>query len=169
MAVLGGKAADSAEGRALCEKTLAGGKPRELFLKNVQSQGGNPEKLLELRGNYRSEFSSHIKAPRSGYISRIDAWKIGHAAVYLGVGRNRTGEKVCPTAGAAFHAKSGARVAAGDPVMTVWAAGHEGLEAALPLLAEAVEYSDRAPEPRKLILKEIQPPAGDSVGNLLKH
>jgi hypothetical protein len=39
--------------------------------------------------------------------------------------------------------------------MTVWAAGEEGLKAALPQLAAAVEYSDAVPEPRKLILKEI--------------
>jgi pyrimidine-nucleoside phosphorylase len=155
MAVLGGKAEDSARGRELCEKTLAGGKPLELFLKNVESQGGDPRKLLELRGKYRSKFEAQIKAPQGGYISRIDAWKIGHAAVHLGVGRNRTEDKVCPTAGAAFHAKSGARVAAGDPVMTVWAANAEGLEAALPSLAEAVEYSSSAPAPRKLVLKEV--------------
>jgi pyrimidine-nucleoside phosphorylase len=156
MALLGGKAEDSAEARKLCEETLAGGKPRELFLKNVQSQGGSPEKLLELRGKYRSEFESRIKAPCSGYISRIDAWKIGHGAVHLGVGRNRTGDKVSPTAGVAFHVKAGDRVAAGDPVMTLWAAGPEGLEAALPSLTEAVEYSAEAPAPRKLILKEIK-------------
>jgi pyrimidine-nucleoside phosphorylase len=94
-------------------------------------------------------------APGEGYISHIDAWKVGHAAVHLGVGRNRTTDKVCPTAGVAFHAKAGARVAAGDPVMTVWAANPEGLEAALPFLTEAVEYSSRAPAPSKLILKEL--------------
>jgi pyrimidine-nucleoside phosphorylase len=155
MAVLGGKAEDSAKGRELCEKTLAGGKPLELFLKNVQSQGGDPAKLLELKGKYRSKFEARIKAPCSGYISRIDAWKVGHAAVQLGVGRNRTGDKVSPTAGAAFHAKAGARVAAGDPVITVWAANQEGLEAALPSLVEAVEYSSSAPAPRTLVLKDV--------------
>ncbi|MDR1863417.1 MAG: thymidine phosphorylase, partial [Treponema sp.] len=156
MAVLGGKAPDSAGGRELCEKTLAGGKPRELFLKNVKSQGGDPEKLLELRGDYRSEFESTLRAGRAGYISRVDAWKVGHAAVQLGVGRNRTGDEVSPTAGVAFRARAGDKVAAGDPVMTVWAAGAEALEAALPSLAEAVEYSDKPPAPRKLILKEIK-------------
>jgi pyrimidine-nucleoside phosphorylase len=155
MAVLGGKADDRAKGRELCEKTLAGGKPLELFLKNVESQGGDPAELLELKGKYRSKFEAQIKAPGAGYISRIDAWKVGHAAVQLGVGRNRTEDKVSPTAGAAFHARAGARVEAGDPVMTVWAANAEGLEAALPSLAEAVEYSSSAPAPRTLVLKEV--------------
>jgi pyrimidine-nucleoside phosphorylase len=155
MAILGGRASNAADGRAFCEKTLATGKPRELFLQNVRSQGGDPEQLLKLRGKYRSPVTSEIKAARDGYISRIDAWKAGYASVQLGVGRSRTGDKVCPTAGIAFHAKRGAAVKAGDPVMTIWAADEKGLKAALPQLAEAVEYSDKAPPLRKLILKEI--------------
>jgi pyrimidine-nucleoside phosphorylase len=158
MAVLGGKAPDAAQGRILCEKMLATGKPRELFLQNVASQGGDAVKLLDMRGTYRSNHTAEIKAGTSGYISRIDAWKIGHAAVQLGVGRNRTEDPVSPTAGVQFHCKSGAHVTAGDAVMTVWAAGDAGLKAALPQLADAVEYSNTAPQPRKLILKEICAP-----------
>jgi hypothetical protein len=39
--------------------------------------------------------------------------------------------------------------------MTVWARDEAGLAAALPQLQDAVEYSDTAPAPRKLVLKEI--------------
>jgi pyrimidine-nucleoside phosphorylase len=155
MVMLGGKAADAAEGRRLCERALAGGKPKELFLRNVKSQGGDPAELLKLRGAYRSPITAEIKAAKSGYISRIDAWKTGRASVSLGVGRNRTEDKVCPTAGIEFHAKRGGAVKAGDPLMTVWAADEDGLRTALPQLAGAVEYSDAAPLPRKMILKQI--------------
>jgi len=155
MAVLGGKAKDAAEGRALCEKTLAGGKPREIFLRNVKSQGGDAAELLRLRGNYRSKAAGTVKAARDGFIRRIDAWKVGHASVSLGVGRNRTEDPVCPTAGVQFHAKSGDAVKRGNTVMTVWAADEKGLAAALPELEAAVEYGDAPPLPRKMILKEI--------------
>jgi pyrimidine-nucleoside phosphorylase len=156
MAVLGGKAQNAGEGRALCEKALASGKPRELFLKNVESQGGNPKEVLNLRGGYRSLLRGEVRAKESAYISRIDAWKTGHASVQLGVGRNRTEDTVSPTAGIEFHAKRGARVSAGDPIMSVWAADEAGLQAALPQLEEAVEYSSVPPPPRKIILKEIE-------------
>jgi pyrimidine-nucleoside phosphorylase len=155
MAVLGGMARESAEGRRLCERTLKSGKPQELFLRNVKSQGGDPARLLETRGKYRSPVTAEIRAAKDAYISRIDAWKTGHASVLLGVGRNRTEDKVCPTAGIQFHHKRGSRVKAGDRIMTVWAADEAGLTAALPALAEAVEYSETPPPPRKLILKEI--------------
>ncbi|MDR2662760.1 MAG: thymidine phosphorylase [Treponema sp.] len=173
MAVLGGKAKDASAGRALCEECIAGGRPRELFLQNVKSQGGDPAKLLELRGNWRSPVSAEIRVPAgavesvgadggakngnaaSVYIRRIDAWKVGHAAVALGVGRNRTEDPVSPTAGIQFHRKRGASVKAGDPVMTVWSATEEGLAAALPQLEAAVEYGAELPPFRKLVLKEI--------------
>ena len=156
MAMLGGKAASPAEGRRLCEETLKSGKPLELFLQNVKSQGGDPRALLEMRGNYRSPICAEVPAARDGYISRIDAWKVGHASVQLGVGRNRTEDAVCPTAGVQFHGRRGSRVKAGDRLMTVWAADEAGLAAALPRLAGAVEYSEGPPAPRKLILKEIR-------------
>ncbi|MDR1058826.1 MAG: thymidine phosphorylase [Treponema sp.] len=157
MAVLGGKAPDAAEGRKLCEKALAGGRPRELFLRNIESQGGDVRKFLELRGLYRSSFSAAVRAREGGFISRIDAWKIGRASVLLGVGRNRTEDKVSPTAGIAFHAKGGSGVTLGERIMTVWAASQEGLEAALRLIEEAVTYSREAPPPRKLTLRELGP------------
>jgi pyrimidine-nucleoside phosphorylase len=71
------------------------------------------------------------------------------------VGRNRTEDKVCPTAGVEFHHKRGSRVKAGEKIMSVWAADKAGLSAALGSLAQAVEYSDAPPEERRLILKEI--------------
>jgi pyrimidine-nucleoside phosphorylase len=155
MAVLGGKAADAAQGRRLCEETLTGGKPRELFLRNIDSQGGDSRQFLALRGNYRSPVRAEIRAARGGYISRIDAWRVGRAAVDLGVGRNRTEDAVSPTAGIQFHRKSGCPVAAGDPVMTVWARDEEGLRAGLPQLEGALDYGDTPPVPGKLVLKEI--------------
>ena len=157
MAVLGGKAANTAEGRALCEKTLASGKPRELFLANIKSQGGDVEKFLSMLGNYRSAHSAQIYAAQDSYIARIDAWKIGHASVGLGVGRNRTEDPVSPVAGIEFHRKRGDKVRRGDTMMSVWARDKASLDAAMPRLAAAVEYSEAVPAKRKLILKEIFP------------
>jgi pyrimidine-nucleoside phosphorylase len=155
MAVLGGKAASTAEGRRLCEEALAGGRPRALFLANIASQGGDVDRFLSLRGSYRSPVRGEVRAERGGVISRIDAWKVGHAGVQLGVGRNRTDETVSPTAGIRFHKKAGDPVAPGEPVMTVWARDEPGLAGALPRLEEAVEYAGAPPAVRKLILKEI--------------
>lgn len=155
MVVLGNKAKTAAEGRKMCEDMLSTQRPRQLFLDNIKSQGGDVEKFLSLRGNYRSPHAKVLSASRSGFIKRIDAYQVGIAGVYLGVGRNRTEDVVSPTAGVQFHKKGGDTVQAGEPIMTVWAANDGGLQAALPLLQGAVEYTDSAPAQRTLILKEI--------------
>ncbi|MDR1072328.1 MAG: thymidine phosphorylase [Treponema sp.] len=155
MAALGGKAETTDEGRALCEKALASGKPRQLFLDNIESQGGDAQKFLSMIGNCRSECSAEVRAARNGFIARIDALKTGRAGVQLGVGRNHTEDAVSPVAGAHFHKKSGDSVKAGDLVMTVYAKDESALGAALPQLEEAVEYGDEAPDARQLIWKEM--------------
>ena len=155
MAVLGDKAKDAKEGRKLCEDALRSGKPMELFLQNVKSQGGNPEEMQKMRGQYRSKITAEIFAAKDAYISRIDALKVGQASVLLGVGRNKSDDVVDPQAGVEFHALSGMRVKAGEKIMTVWARDEKGLNSALGNLEDAVSYSDKAPEAAKLILKEI--------------
>jgi pyrimidine-nucleoside phosphorylase len=156
MLILGGKAGNTDEGISLCQKALKSGKPRELFLANIKSQGGDPAQFLGMLGSYRSPHSAEIRAAKEAYISRIDAWKVGHAGVILGVGRNRTEDVVSPTAGIHFHKKAGDRVKPGDPIMTIWAKDPASRDAAILGLSDAVEYAANPPPPRKLILKEIR-------------
>jgi pyrimidine-nucleoside phosphorylase len=156
MLMLGGKAADPGEGRRLCLEALAGGKPRELFLNNVTSQGGDRERFLAMLGQYRSPYEGEVRAREDGYIARIDAWKVGHTGIGLGVGRNRSDETVSPTAGLRFHRKAGDPVHKGDLIMTVWGKDPGSLEGALPALEGAVEYADRPPSPAPRVLNEIR-------------
>ncbi|MDR0909977.1 MAG: thymidine phosphorylase [Spirochaetaceae bacterium] len=141
MAVLAGLAADDAEGRELCEKCLETGAPFKKFLTNVALQGGNPDDMLARRQNkWRSPYKAELKAERAGQIVRIDAGKVGHASVALGVGRNRKEDSVCPTAGIIFHKKSGSSVQAGDTIMEVYGKDEACLQIALPELRDAIEY-----------------------------
>jgi pyrimidine-nucleoside phosphorylase len=149
MLVLGGKVPGTMD-------ALQSGRPRELFLANIKSQGGDPQQFLEMLGNYRSPHSTEIRAGEDGYISRIDAWKTGHAGVLLGVGRDRAEDNVSPTAGIQLCKKAGDRVSRGDVVMKIWGKDQKSLEMAVPGLIEAIEYDKNPPKLRKLILQEIR-------------
>jgi pyrimidine-nucleoside phosphorylase len=149
--VLGGKAVGVEEGLELCKKALGGGLPRELFLANVERQGGDVGRLLEMRNNYRSRYAYDLKAERSGYITRVDAYKVGLAGVYLGVGRNRVEDAVSPVAGVLFHKKSGDWVDRGEAVMTAYAKDEGSLYEALPLLEGAVSYGGTKPNKKPLV------------------
>ncbi|GHU24044.1 thymidine phosphorylase [Spirochaetia bacterium] len=155
MLMLAQKAENPAVGREMCEKVLATGKPRELFLQNIDHQGGDARRFLEMLRTFRSPVSETIHAEKSGFIARIDAGKVGRAGIALGIGRAVLEDEVYAAAGVQFHRKRGNPVQAGDPVMTVWARDESGLRSVLPLLKSAVEYSDAEPPSRVMVLKAI--------------
>jgi len=103
MLVLGGAAQNIDEGRVRCEKAIGSGAALDLFYRNILRQGGSVSEMLARRGTWRSEFFREIRADREGFIASVDALKIGLAGVHLGVGRNRTDDKVSPTAGFIFE------------------------------------------------------------------
>jgi pyrimidine-nucleoside phosphorylase len=53
MLVAAGVAKNVDEGTGACQAAIASGKALELFMANVRSQGGNPERMLALRGTWR--------------------------------------------------------------------------------------------------------------------
>jgi pyrimidine-nucleoside phosphorylase len=154
MLVAGGKASSVEEGVKLCRDAIDSGKAYELFLANVRSQGGDVDKMLSLYGNFRSKHSYELLAEADGFISSIDAYKIGLAGVYLGVGRSKTTDPVWPDVGFQFDKIAGASVAKGDRILTMWGKDPESLSQALPLVREAVRIGQKSPAPR-LIIKEI--------------
>lgn len=154
MLVLGGKAKDKAEGTALAEEAVKSGRALDLFLKNVDIQGGDSEKLLSQCGKRRSQYKKVIVADKDGYLS-IDAYKSGIAGISLGVGRNRTEDSVCPDAGFILLKKQGDKVCKGDEIMEVFGKDEACFDDALPILCSAIEYSETEPEKNPLIYKEI--------------
>ena len=155
MAVLGKKASSVEEGIELCKKAISSGKALDKFLENVKDQGGDPDRLLKEQGIRRSKFHLELKAQEDGYIS-IDAYKTGIACINLGVGRNKTTDKVDPDSGIIFARKQGDYVKKGDIIMDVYARDSNSLVAGSAQLAQAVSYSDKKKELPELILKEIR-------------
>jgi pyrimidine-nucleoside phosphorylase len=155
MLVAGGLAKDVAQATKLCEEAVSSGRAYGLFLRNVKSQGGDIDKMLSLYGAYRSKFVRELKAPSAGFIQSIDAFKIGLAGVYLGVGRNKTSDPVAPDVGFIFQRKKGAAVKAGDVVATVYGKDAASLDAAWDLISGSLAIGPTAPAASSLIVKEI--------------
>jgi pyrimidine-nucleoside phosphorylase len=156
MLVAAGAAADAKEGERKCRDAIRLGLARELFLANVKRQGGQVDRLFEMRGKFRSKFSYDILAPASGYVAGIDAYKIGRAGVSLGVGRDTAADPVYPDAGFVFHKKTGHSVVAGEHICTMYGKDAASLDAAKALAVSAFSFSAAPPQPRpSLIVKEI--------------
>jgi pyrimidine-nucleoside phosphorylase len=155
MLVAAGKAADIESGERDCEAAIESGRALGLFMANVRRQGGDPDRMLALRGSWRSKHSFELSAPLAGFVAGIDAYKIGLAGVYLGVGRDKTTDPVYPDVGFIFDKKVGDRVAKGERVCAVYGKDEASLESARPLVEAALAISPEHAAARALIIEEI--------------
>jgi pyrimidine-nucleoside phosphorylase len=140
--VLGGKAADEAEGQALARQALGSGEAWKRFHTLVQTQGGDvsfidqPEKLPAAR------LVKAVLAGRSGFLSMVNARDVGETSVLLGAGRAKKEDPIDHAVGIIVHHKVGDWVADGQPLFTVHANREDLLQAALERLSGAVAWSD---------------------------
>ena len=155
MLVLGGKAGSPAAGEALARKRLADGSAWELFLKNVEFQGGSTDCLLHPEKGPHAGVARPLVAQRAGAVKRIDAFKIGLASVVLGAGRSRKEDIVLPGVGITIRKSQGESVAKGDELCLVRGEKEDKVREALVLLEQAWEIADEAPKRGPLILQEI--------------
>lgn len=154
MLILGEKASSKEDALKKCHEVVENGTALQKFLDNVESQGGDAQKMLSECSVRRSRFKTEIFARQDGFI-KIDAYKTGLSGVYLGVGRNKTTDKVCAEAGIILHAKTGDAVKKGDVLMEIFGKDEECLSPAKKILEEAISYSDEEISRKPLILKEI--------------
>ena len=120
MLVLGGKAKTEEDGLFLAKEAVSSGKALDLFIKNIELQGGNPKTLMAEYKPRRSKFFEELKAERDGFIESINAFEVGMSGVNLGVGRNKTTDPVCPDAGVEILKHKGDSVKKGDLIMRVY-------------------------------------------------
>lgn len=149
-----GKSVTKEEALAQCKEAVTSGKALDLFLQNVTDQGGNPQEVLREVNVRRSPHHATVTAQEDGFIT-LDAYKTGLAGVYLGVGRNRTEDPVCPEAGIVILFDETRAGKKGDAILEVYGKDDESLAPALALLGEAITYHKTQPAKHPLIYKEI--------------
>ena len=141
MLVLGKRAKDLAEGRAMAEQSIADGSALEKFRVLVQAQGGDVSYVDEPSKFPRPEYIEVVEAPQSGYLAQIQARTVGEAAVALGAGRSRKSDPIDHAVGFLIHHKVGDQVAMGEPLFTVHANDREKLSEARDAVLSAHVFS----------------------------
>lgn len=146
MLVLGKRATDLTEARAMAEKAIADGSALEKLRVLVEAQGGDVSYVDETSKFPRAPFIEVVPSPRSGYLSQIQARMIGEAAVVLGAGRARKGDPIDHAVGLMIHHKVGDRVESGEPLFTIHANDQEKLEEARQAVLSAHHFSEEPVE-----------------------
>jgi len=132
------------------DKALSSGAAFEKFGEFVLAQGGDAGALEDLPA---SPAVREVAAPRGGYVARFGAQGVGRAALALGAGRQRKGDRIDPGSGVEVLAKPGDRIEGGQRIARLY--GERGAELAETLVLEALEVSDEPVEPPPAILDSL--------------
>ena len=111
----------------------------------VAAQGGDPAVIDDPGLLPRARHVEVVGAPQAGTVAAVDAEAIGRAAVLLGAGRARVGDRVDHAAGIRLAVGPGDRVAKGAPLLELHHNGPAGLADARNLAAEAIAFGSRRP------------------------
>jgi pyrimidine-nucleoside phosphorylase len=141
MLVLGKRAKDLADARAMAEMSIANGSALEKFRVLVEAQGGDVSYVDDPSKFPRPEYVEVVKSPQNGYLSQIQARIVGEAAVVLGAGRARKSDPIDHAVGFVIHHKVGDQVERGDPLFTIHANDREKLEEVRAVVLAAHQFS----------------------------
>jgi pyrimidine-nucleoside phosphorylase len=154
---LGGFAGDDDQAEATLRAAISSGRAIEKFRAMVIEQGGDPRVVDDYRLLPTAPSTTLVRAERSGYVTEVDAERVGRAAVVLGAGRNRVDDVIHLGVGVHWLPCVGDFVTNGDAVFVVHYHDSARLPAALDLLRSAFTLGDERPALGPLILETISP------------
>ena len=117
----------------------------------VKLQDGDPRVIEDPSRLTRASNRKALTAPRAGYVTRIDTEAVGTAAMLIGAGREKLGDKIDHAVGLTLHRKLGERVSKGEPLVTLHYNGTSRLQDSEECVAEAYEIQDSPPAAQRLI------------------
>jgi pyrimidine-nucleoside phosphorylase len=94
------------------------GTAHQQFHRMIAQQGGTWSDAVTM---YAMQTPLVIESATSGWIDHIDARAVADAVLQAGGGRQREDDVIDPSAGVVFHCERGSEVAAGDPLVSVYA------------------------------------------------
>ena len=136
---LAGKGNDIEENKKMIIDSINSGRAFEKFKELVKTQGGdigyidNPE-LFE-----KTKYKLDFYAKEDGYITSLNAEKIGKIICALGAGRIRKEDNIDLEAGCEIHKKVGDYVEKGAKIITLYANDEEKLNTYFNKLEEAIK------------------------------
>ena len=121
---------------------LNDGSAMDVWRAMVRAQGGDPDAPLPVAREQHT-----VLAAADGVLTRLDALAVGVAAWRLGAGRARKEDPVQAGAGVEMHAKPGASVRGGEPLLTLHTDEPDRFERALAALDGAYDIAPSGSRP----------------------
>jgi pyrimidine-nucleoside phosphorylase len=134
--------------RQQLQRTIDSGAAREKFAEIVAAQGGDLEAPRPVAP------ASPVGAKRGGYVTAMNAEKLGQSVIAMRGGRKQLGDVLDLSTGFEMLVRLGDRVETGQPLATLFAPANVA-EEGRKLLLEAIEIADEPPTVGPLILERI--------------
>jgi len=157
MLVLAGRADSQTEAMTLLKKALDSGAAFEKFKEMVALQGGDVGVLNDISKLPQAEIVEPLLADMDGFVTEVDADKIGRAVLILGGGRMQFTDDIDHAVGISQLCKIGDSVNVGDRLLVVHANDSAKLAEAKQMARSAVVIARDVVAPPKLIVETIRP------------
>ena len=144
------------EARKKLEATVRSGTALKKMEAIVRAQKGDSRVVRDPSRLPRAPHVVQIFAKQAGYVETIDSLELGLAAVSIGAGRQRTGDRIDPAVGAVLHTKVGDPVRAGDPLLEVHLADLAHLDRVHDRMRGAFRIGKRAPKPQPIVIETVR-------------
>jgi pyrimidine-nucleoside phosphorylase len=151
MIYLGGKASSIDEGIEISKSLINNGKALEKFYEIVKCQGGELKYIMNPEKYPKSKSIDFLISDKSGYLYKVDNFKIGIAALELGAGRKTLTDKIDHKAGLIFKKKIGDSLKKGEVIAELHSNSHKKNDCARLIINNALEISTKPVKPPKLI------------------
>lgn len=146
MVVLGGKAKDIEEARALLKEAINNGSALERFKQFLENQDGESSVVDDVNRLPQATYQIELPAETDGVVTEIIANEIGVASMLLGAGRQTKEDSIDLSVGIVLNKKVGDRVAQGESLLTIHA-NREQVDDVIEKLRASISISDNGSAP----------------------
>ncbi|MBQ7399305.1 MAG: thymidine phosphorylase [Clostridia bacterium] len=150
------KGIDTESAKALCEKAIDDGSALSKFRQWIALQGGDVSVIDNTELFPAAKYAYEIKADTDGYISHMNAEKIGLCSCELGAGRKTKTDIIDLSAGLVLSKKTGDFVKCGEEIARLYTNKEDSLAKAEEVFMSALEFSERKPEAAELIIDKVE-------------
>jgi pyrimidine-nucleoside phosphorylase len=158
---LGGASKTVAEGKQQSAQLISSGKALGKFRQMVELQGGDSRVIDDAKRLPQAQHTMPVTSAKAGYVGSIQCEQVGTACVILGGGRERKEDAVDPAVGIVLHKKVGDRVAAGEPVATIYYNAQAKAARARQLIEASFAVTDAAPSAKRPLIHRIIRKSGE--------
>lgn len=135
---------------------IESGAALEKFYEWISVQGGDTRVIEDTSLFEKAAIEKEVKSTKTGYISKMDAEKIGSICVNLGGGRKTKEDKIDYSAGIILRKKTGDWVEEGEVIACLYTNKGGEIPAAEEDFLNAVEFSKKKPQEQLLIYETVK-------------